>query len=189
MIGQMLQEIRKQKGLSQSELANRADTFQANISEIENGLSNPNLETAEAIFSQLDYRLLPVPYKGLTIQEWGSEINAALASDNEKRAFRLFLQLNDDLEALPPEYIILVALTPPTISDSKYFMLISALVELHLEKTRLPIPTWISTNSDKLETPWFVDAHSNNKTEVRRFTPPVFAKRNIYISKSELDSV
>ena len=87
MIGQTLQEIRKQKGLSQSELASRAETFQANISEIENGISNPNLQTVEAIFSQLEYRLLPVPYKGLTVQEWGSEINAALAKDNEKRAF------------------------------------------------------------------------------------------------------
>ena len=189
MFGQTLQEIRKQKGLSQSELASRAETFQANISEIENGISNPNLQTVEAIFSQLEYRLLPVPYKGLTVQEWGSEINAALAKDNEKRAFRLFLQLNDDLEALPPELIILAALTPPTISNSKYFLLISALVELHLKKTRLPIPAWIATDSRKLESPWFVDEYSNNRAEISRSTPIFFSKRNIFISESELVSV
>ena len=189
MIGQTLQEIRKLKGLSQSELASRAETFQANISEIENGLSNPNLQTAEAIFSQLEYRLLPVPYQGLTVQEWGTEINAALAIDNEKRAFRLFLQLNDDLEFLPPEFVILAALTPPTISNSKYYLLISALVELHLEKSRLPLPTWIASDSSKLKTPWFVDEYSNNKEEIRSSTPIFFSKRNIFVSESELKSV
>lgn len=189
MIGQTLLEIRKQRGLSQSELAARAETYQANISEIENGISSPSLLTAEAIFSQLEYRLLPVPYKGLTVQEWGSEINAALAKDNEKRAFRLFLQLNDDLEALPPELIIVVALTPPTISNSKYFLLISALVELHLEKNQLPLPAWIASDSSKLKTPWFVDEYSNNKKETRSSTPIFFSKRNIFISESELKSV
>ena len=57
MFGSILQAVRKTEGLSQSELARRAKTYQANISDFE----------------------------------------------NEKRAFRTFLQINDELFNSKPE--------------------------------------------------------------------------------------
>jgi transcriptional regulator with XRE-family HTH domain len=189
MLGESLQQIRKQSGLSQKELASRADTFQANLSEIENGIVNPSLHTAEQLFSILGYRLVPVPLVGLTIQEWGSRINEATSEGREKRAFRIFLQINEELSNYEPEILQVVVTVQPNIQNSKYSALISALVEWHLKKRKLPIPAWVKSSENKLKSAWFVDQFSSNKSLIRQKTPPSFSKRNIYISESELRSV
>ena len=188
MLGQTLQDIRKQQGISQSTLAKDSSTFQANISEIENGLVSPSFQTAELLFSHLGYRLLPIAYKGLTVQEWGSEINNALEAKNEKRAFRLFLQINDDLGLLEPAILLTITATPPRIDDFHYSSLVEALVEWHLSRRRLQLPTWINLDASKLPEPWFVDSNESNKAKVRQKTPAAFAKRHIYLSESELQS-
>ena len=95
MLGETLQTLRKHAGVSQKDLASKANTFQANLSEIENGHVNPSLQTANELFSLLGDRLIPVPFDGLTIQVWGVEIDRTLNDGNEKTAFRLFLQIND----------------------------------------------------------------------------------------------
>jgi transcriptional regulator with XRE-family HTH domain len=189
MLGESLQQIRKQSGLSQKDLASRADTFQANLSEIENGIVNPSLHTAEQLFSILGYRLVPVPLKSLTIQEWGSRINEATSEGRERRAFRIFLQINEELSNLEPEILQVAVAVQPNIQDPKYSALISGLVEWHLKKSKLAIPAWVKSNGKKLKSAWFVDEIAPNKSLIKQKTPSSFSKRNIYISETELRSV
>ena len=62
MFGAILQSARKNEGLSQVELARRGKTYQANISEFENELSSPSLQTANELFGALGYKLIAVPF-------------------------------------------------------------------------------------------------------------------------------
>ncbi len=189
MLGKTLQTLRKHAGISQKDLAAQANTFQANLSEIENGHVNPSLQTTNELFSLLGYRLIPVPFDGLTIQEWGVEIDRTLNEGNEKKAFRLFLQINVELSELEPEILQIAVASPPLIRDIKYSALVTALVEWHLKKCKQPLPSWVRTNSSKLLKPWFVDQLSPNRESTKRKTPTAFAKRNIYLAESELRSV
>lgn len=189
MIGRSLRDIRKSLGLSQKALAEKASTFQANISEIERDLTSPSFETAELLFSQLGYRLIPVPFQGFTVQEWASKLEGALETGNEKRAFRIFLQLNDELNSYESEMLQVIATTPPVISNTKYSALVSGLVEWHFTKRRLPLPSWLRDRQEVLRVPWFVDELSPNKKQIRQSTPKSFAKRNVFLKESELMSL
>ena len=189
MLGETLQTLRKHAGVSQKDLASKANTFQANLSEIENGHVNPSLQTANELFNLLGYRLIPVPFNGLTVQEWGAEIDRTLNEGNEKKAFRLFLQINDELSELEPEILQIVVAVPPLIRDIRYSVLVTALVEWHLKNCKQPLPSWVKTNSSKLLKPWFIDQLSPNRESTKRRTPIAFSKRNIYLAESELKSV
>lgn len=52
-IGERIRKIRKQKGLSQEELAEKAKLDLTSISEIEGGLRNPSIRTVHRITSAL----------------------------------------------------------------------------------------------------------------------------------------
>jgi transcriptional regulator with XRE-family HTH domain len=189
LIGKTLRDIRKACGLSQETLAEKCSTFQANISEIERDQTSPSVETAQLLFSKLGYRLIVVPIQGLTVQEWGSEIEDSLKKGNEKKAFRIFLQLNDDLTSREPGTLQIIAATPPVISDPKYSALISGLIEWHFTNRQLPLPSWLVKRREILGSPWFVDQLSPNKARIRKSTPRAFAKRNVFLRESELISL
>ena len=54
--GRTLSRLRKDKGLSQEELAFRADLHRTYISQLERGLKSPSLATIEAIAKVLELR-------------------------------------------------------------------------------------------------------------------------------------
>lgn len=188
MFGAILQSARKNEGLSQVELARRGKTYQANISEFENELSSPSLQTANELFGALGYKLIAVPFSIPTIVEWSLKINEALENNNERRAFRIFLQINDQLTRGKQEYLGTLCLTPPSIRDRRYTALISGLVQYHLRRNRLPLPSWIKNSEQRLNSPWFVDNNARLEQFIRKNTPTEFSKLNVFLTESELQS-
>lgn len=189
MFGSILQSIRKNSGLSQIGLAQASKTYQANISNFENELTSPSFDTANQLLKVCGYKLIPVPFTSPTISEWGFAIDRALVEGQEKRAFRLFLQINNQLLEAPVEILGAMSITPPSIKDPRYSALISGLVQYHLKKRHLPIPSWVSPESNKLKTPWFVQNETRLENHIRQNTPVSFSKFNVFISESELQSV
>lgn len=53
-LGKIVQDYRKAKGLTQSELAKKMSTSQANISRLENGSYNPTISFLSRLFCCLD---------------------------------------------------------------------------------------------------------------------------------------
>ena len=47
--GEFISELRKEKGITQKELAERTGIYQADISKIERGLANPSLSTLKRL--------------------------------------------------------------------------------------------------------------------------------------------
>lgn len=189
MFGSILQAARKTEGLSQSELARRAKTYQANISDFENEITSPSLDTANEILAALGYRLIAVPISVPTLAEWASKINEALKNGNEKRAFRTFLQINDELFNSKPEELGTICLSAPSIRDRNYLALLSGLVQYHFKRNLLPLPAWINLKEQRLSSPWFVDKTSRLEDFIRSNTPKEFSNLNVFLSREELQSV
>lgn len=55
--GQLIEKARKQRGLSQKQLAEIVQTSQSDISGIENGKRNPSIEKVATIFNALQYKV------------------------------------------------------------------------------------------------------------------------------------
>jgi transcriptional regulator with XRE-family HTH domain len=53
MVGQLLREARQKHGVTQAQLASRAQTSQAAVSRIERGLVSPTIDTAARLFDLL----------------------------------------------------------------------------------------------------------------------------------------
>jgi transcriptional regulator with XRE-family HTH domain len=57
MIGQLLRDARRRHGVTQAQLASRAQTSQAAVSRVERGLVSPSFDTAERLFDLLGEEL------------------------------------------------------------------------------------------------------------------------------------
>lgn len=102
MIGERIQEYRKQKNMSLSELADKAGVAKSYLSSIERKIqSNPSIQFLEKISSVLG---IPVNYllHGETDneyneqldQDWELLVREAMASGVSKQEFREFLEFN-----------------------------------------------------------------------------------------------
>lgn len=190
MSTEILQAIRKSKGMSQSELARRSKTFQANISSIENGITDPGLSTIEQCLSTLGYSLIALPTNKPSVAQFSLSIARALADNKETKAFRLVIQLNDNLTSVTPEICLALSIAPPPLTgDSRYDALIAGLVEFHLSLHSLPVPAWIKEASRKLKIRWIVDPYVTSETSILKKTPKAFLRHNVLINKSEFESI
>jgi transcriptional regulator with XRE-family HTH domain len=85
--GELVREARRRAGLSQRQLADRADTTQSAIARLESGRTSPSLETVERLLRlcgfQLIVELAPYDDSDLVQAEALAELTA------EQRALRL----------------------------------------------------------------------------------------------------
>lgn len=101
MIGKRIQQLRKDKGLSLSELAERAGVAKSYLSSIEREIqSNPSVQFLEKVASVLqvpvDTFLYPNPeeVERNLDQEWVQLIKDAMNSGISKDQFKEFLEFN-----------------------------------------------------------------------------------------------
>jgi XRE family transcriptional regulator of biofilm formation len=102
MIGKRLQELRIQKGLSLSELADRAGVAKSYLSTIEREIqSNPSINFLEKVSGVLGVSVESLlqngePEAGLQVMdaEWRELVREAMASGISKTEFRDFLEYN-----------------------------------------------------------------------------------------------
>ncbi len=100
MIGAKVKRLRKEKGLSLSELAERADIAKSYLSNLERDIqTNPSINVLEKIATVLN---VPVEHilgvnkeEPLVIDdEWQELIKEAMSSGVDKKEFRAFLEYN-----------------------------------------------------------------------------------------------
>lgn len=186
----ILESVRKSRGLSQSALARKTRTFQANISSIESGKTDPGISTLEQCLAPLGYSLIAIPTRTPSVSQTSLKIAEAVSRNQDSRAYRLIIQLSDNLKGLPPELCLALSITPPPLTgDSKYDALIAATVEYHLTENSLPVPAWIRDSERKLDKPESVDIYEENLKDLAARTPRAFRRHNVLIDKSELVSI
>ena len=186
----ILESVRKSNGLSQSALARKTKTFQANISSIESGKTDPGISTLEQCLAPLGYSLIAVPTRTPSVSQISLKIAEAVSRNQNSRAYRLIIQLSDNLKALTPELCLTLSVTPPSLTgDSRYDALIAATVEYHLLENNLPIPAWIRDIERKLHKPESFDIYEKDLKKLAARTPRAFRRHNVLIDKSELASI
>ncbi|WP_134684449.1 helix-turn-helix domain-containing protein [Brevibacillus migulae] len=101
MIGNRIQRLRKEKGLSLSELAERAGVAKSYLSSIERGIqSNPSIQFLEKVSTVLGMTVESIIHeepdidKGEMDPEWLNLVQEAMASGVSKEQFREFLEFN-----------------------------------------------------------------------------------------------
>jgi Predicted transcriptional regulators len=98
-IGKRIQQLRSDKGLSISELAERADVAKSYISNVERGLqSNPSIQFLEKVATALDVSIHsilngdPTETDQLLDHDWQLLLKEAMASGISKSQFKEFLE-------------------------------------------------------------------------------------------------
>jgi XRE family transcriptional regulator of biofilm formation len=102
MIGKRVQQLRKEKGMSLTELAERAGVAKSYISKLERDIQkNPSIEFLEKIAAVLKVSVNRLIDQEDTIaedrefdQEWYDIIKEAMTSGVDKQKFREFLEFN-----------------------------------------------------------------------------------------------
>jgi len=102
MIGKRVQQLRKEKGLSLTELAERAGVAKSYISSLERDIQkNPSIQFLEKIAAVLKVSVDRLIEQEDTVtmereldQEWYGIIKEAMTSGVDKQQFREFLEFN-----------------------------------------------------------------------------------------------
>ncbi len=186
----ILEAARKSRSVSQVQLARRAHTFQANISSIESGKTDPGISTIEQCLSPLGFTLIAIPTNKPSVAEFALRVGKAIQEKKESKAFRLVIQLSDNLRVVEPEICLALCVSPaPSTGSAQHDALLAAVVEYSLDQRKLPIPKWVAEDFRVLRERWVVDGFERDLKALAKVTPKAFRRHNILINKREFESI
>lgn len=188
--GDLLRTAREAARLSQRAFAAKAGVSQPAIAAVEGGAKGATVDRVANLLADLSFRIAPIPTTRPAAWEVACDIRARLADGDERTAFREVVQLSDDLVASPSDIRVALCVTPPASTGSKvYDALIAAVVEHQLDRTGLPLPSWLNEeNRWTLDDPWDAEPVPSLRAQARAATPPAFARRGVFVSRDELVS-
>jgi transcriptional regulator with XRE-family HTH domain len=187
-VATLVRGARVAAGLTQREIAARSGILQPNVARAEAGGRALSIETCTRLLRAAGYRLAVFPGRGTDVFETGAALVEAVLSGNEDRAYRLVIQLADDLEDLHGAERVAATVAPPAPSgDQRFDAFLAGVVETRLDAERLPHPRWLA-DAPNLATPWFVDPWTAGSDRVVAATPPALRRRGVVIDAAELVS-
>jgi len=189
-------KIRKENGFTLRALAERAGTSSATLSNYELGIKEPRLSTLERLVeasgSKLSVEIIPATINGrwndarVSAAESSRQAAEALRDNNEEVAFRICLELIDDLNAVTPYRLEQLSRdSPPLTGDSRYDALIAAIVENACVSNAAPTPPWVYETTRSVEK-WYLTDVESLHGEANRETPPIFRRHGVLILEDEL---
>jgi transcriptional regulator with XRE-family HTH domain len=182
----LVRQVRRGGQVSQREFAALTGERQSAISAVETGRNDPGVERVAHLVGAFGYSVTVLPTRRQTVAAAAESIYDALRAGDEARAYRELVQVNDDLAAERGALKVALTVTPPApVGDRRYDAFLASLVEHHLERERLPVPTWTSDPWRRVETPWIVDEYGDASWAA---SPASFRRRNIIVSADELAS-
>ena len=95
-IGALVKEMRRRGQLTQRELAERAGTSQSAIAKLEQGASNPTIDTierwAEAAGFAVQFTLVPLPVVDPVVERYKRDVDRSLLRENIRKSVHERLQ-------------------------------------------------------------------------------------------------
>ncbi len=89
-IGALVKEMRRHAHLTQRELAERAGTSQSAIAKLEQGESNPTIDTierwAEAAGFAVQFALVPLPVADPVVERYKQDVDRSLLRENLRKS-------------------------------------------------------------------------------------------------------
>jgi transcriptional regulator with XRE-family HTH domain len=183
----LLRQARRGHSLTQRQLADRLKLRQPALASVESGAHDPGSDRLERLVAAAGHRLAVLPTRAHTVADIADAIYVALRNGDKERAFRLLVQLNDDLASESGAIRVALTVTPPApVGDVRYDAYVAAIVEHYLTKDRLPVPDWVQRPDRVLAEPWRLDRTAGPELEAA--TPPAFCRHGVFIDEAELVS-
>lgn len=183
----LLRSSRMASGITQGELATRAQTSQPEISTIESGKRVPTVDTLERLLRQTGHRIIAIPGVGTDAAETAERI---ARSSSTNGAVRAFLDYSDSLaRAKGVDRVVLGITEPHSTGSAAWDAALAALVDYWFSKSRLPKPGWINAPSRTLGSPESPQLGRYDLDPLLDDVPREFSKRNVLIERRTLESV
>ena len=189
-IGTLVRSARRARRFSQRELARRAGLSQSRVAIAENAHEDPRFDTASRLLAGAGHRLYAAATTRDDVATITADIRHALARDDRALAFRLFIQMNDNLVAERGLLRGILAVTEPELTGSKSWdAAIAALVEYRLGREGVPAPSWTSAASRHLgrSRPLLVDPA--DPVPEPEDVPDAFIEHGVLVWRDSLESV
>lgn len=126
-----------------------------------------------------------------TVREYASVIAHLVRSGDSSRAYRAFLQCNDDLAAGSAAARVTLTVDPPESTGSRWDDALAALVELRLREVGAEVPAWALESVGHPDDLWepqrssFPLVYESDRANV----PDAFRRRGVLLEAGELESV
>lgn len=182
-----LRRARAASGLSLSDVAARSGIALSNLSTIEHARREPTAATIDRLASALGVTLVPVATGGkMTVAEAATLLRTAVVGGDSRLAYRIVVQVSDDLASASPFARALLAAESPALIDAPWDGFLAAVVEWRLAEVRLPAPEWALASAGVPSQPWqppgsVLPARPDHVAEP-------FARRGILVEVDELVS-
>ncbi len=184
---QLVREVRRSSHLTQRALAALAGMGQPALADIERSAHDTRGEQLDRLVTAAGYRLTVLPTSAHSAAAWADFIHQELRSPrrSEDVAFRSLIGLNDDLASVSKPLRVALCVTPPApCGDPRFDAAVAAIVDHHLSKNRLPLPSWVRESQRVLLNPWLVSAYPAPAD-----VPKAFRRHGVLLAESELTSV
>jgi hypothetical protein len=183
----LLSSARRYRSVSGRALARDTSSSQAGLVDLENGNSDATTERLDRILRSLGYQVTVLPTRLGTAAGAAEEIRRHVHAENLDAAFRVILQLSADLERADAALRVALCVTPPaTTDDARFDALLAGVVDHALTQSGLPLPTWLSESSRRLDEPWDFEPVPSLQALARSRTPEALARHGVFLDPAEL---
>ena len=194
-VSRLVRHVRIAAGLTQSELAQRANTTQPAIAAYERGRRSPGVRTLVKLLDACDHDLSIEAHArmrrgALSLSRLAPAMAADLAEQKERNALRLLYGFADDFRgsSLPGKRQLLHDEPPPT-GDPRFDAALAGAAEHFSREAEIVPPTWVEQPSRFVEPWWFVSSAPSLDAYVLANTPAVFARHGVFIAREVFDRV
>jgi transcriptional regulator with XRE-family HTH domain len=192
-IAGLIKHARQDAGITQLQMARRADTAQPAVAAYESGARTPTLATLERLLNACEHDLevtaSPRTRRGAaSLEQLSPMIAGDLAQDRERDALRLLFGFADDFRGSSrPGKISLLHDEPPTTGDARFDAALAGTAEFFAREGNIPAPRWVDEPSRFVEPWWFTTSKPAFAAYTLAHTPAVFARHGVFIAREVFD--
>lgn len=182
--------VRGAKGLTQAALSERSGIDKPNLSFFENGRRTPRFDTANELIRSAGFSIAIVPTVRAGVVEISDEIKTCLSQGDAKNAYRLLIQLSDNLNAEEGvnKYALVLA-KPNSVGDQAWDAAIGAVVAEQLKRAKLKSPDWVNDFLVSAKQPVTVISGSKWGQKITaKDSTPSFIRRGVLVATRDLQS-
>lgn len=193
--GSLLKEARRQRGMTQRELARQAGVPQPTISAIESGHRDPGVALFERIIRRgrlpLEIRLVDEsPFSAVfhareLVRRLGDSSRSV--DEREEGAFRAVIDLHNDLRAATDRDLYsLVADRPPLSGARRWDAFVAGVVEQACQERGRGSPSWVEEPERFIDPPWHLSTDAYFQALEEKTAPPALRRHGVLIAVVEL---
>lgn len=192
----LMRQVRRQAGLSQLALAERAGMSQSMVSAYENGRRQPTTPTLARLLAAAGTRLQLVAQPAAIrtgaepIAVVARRIARALSTGDAAGAWRQLVGFTDDFRSSAPGGRGWLVQEPPALLEqSNYNAAIAGLVEYLCAQRRMPVPAWTSEEDRFVQPWWFPAGLPALRARALRDSPISFKRHGVFVTAEAFDRV